>query len=43
LIGCAGLGAVALTRFGTRPYPLGIDPGGKIDIVIDAPPGDKLR
>jgi hypothetical protein len=23
LIACAGLGAVALTRFGTRPYPLG--------------------
>jgi hypothetical protein len=42
-ITCAGLGAVALTRFGTRNYPpvAGVS-GEKIEIVMDTMPEDDL-
>lgn len=40
-IGCAGLGAAALTRFGTRPYPVAVAGyGDKIDVVLDTLPSD---
>ena len=36
---CAGLGAVALTRFGSRPYPLwAADNGEKMDSVLETLP-----
>ncbi len=39
LIGCAGLGAVALTRFGTRPYPLVVaDNAEKVEVVLETLP-----
>jgi len=43
LVACAGLGAVALTRFGTRPYPAGgiEPPGDKVAQMIDMMPGDE--
>lgn len=34
-IGCAGLGAVALTKFGTRPYPVMVDNGEKVAAVLE--------
>lgn len=38
-IACGGLGAVALTRFGTRSYPLSAAGGeGKVDIVLETLP-----
>ena len=40
-VACGGLGAVALTRFGTRSYPLaaaGVD--SKVDIVLETLPDD---
>lgn len=39
-IGCAGLGAVALTKFGTRPYPVMADNGNgdKVAAVLDTLP-----
>ena len=40
-IGCAGLGAVALTRFGTKPYPMAAAAyGDKVDVVLDTLPSD---
>jgi hypothetical protein len=41
---CAGLGAVALTRFGTRTYPIpvGSSSSEKIEIVMDTLPEDDL-
>ena len=42
LIACAGLGAVALTRFGTRPYPLGGQTNGqKVAAAIELMPEDE--
>ena len=41
LICCAGLGAVALTRFGTRPYPMvavADDNSVKVDMVLETLP-----
>lgn len=39
LLACAGLGAVALTRFGTRPYPPGATTKGeKVAIVMETLP-----
>jgi cytoskeletal protein CcmA (bactofilin family) len=39
LFGCAGLGAVALTRFGTRVYPPGTDNNNaKVNIVLETLP-----
>ncbi len=39
LIGCAGLGAVALTRFGTRPYPpMASAVSEKVDSVLETLP-----
>ncbi len=39
LLGCAGLGAVALTRFGTRVYPPGTnDDSTKVNIVLETLP-----
>lgn len=39
LISCAGLGAVALTRFGTRSYPVGATGNGeKVEAVLETLP-----
>ncbi len=39
LIGCAGLGAVALTRFGTRSYPVvATDNEQKVEVVLETLP-----
>lgn len=43
LLACAGLGAVALTRFGTRPYPLTADDNGKKTAEILATLPDRDR
>jgi hypothetical protein len=42
LVACAGLGAVALTRFGTRPYPVGgaEPPSDKVAAVVEMLPDD---
>jgi hypothetical protein len=42
LIACAGLGAVALTRFGTRPYPVGGQEfeNDKVAAVVEMLPDD---
>jgi hypothetical protein len=41
LIGCAGLGAVALTRFGTRSYPvLATASGEKVETVLETLPDE---
>ena len=40
-IGCAGLGAAALTRFGTRAYPFGsVENDIKVDMVMETMPDD---
>jgi hypothetical protein len=43
LVGCAGLGAVALTRFGTRPYPAGgvEPPNDKVAEMVELLPDDE--
>jgi hypothetical protein len=38
VIGCAGLGAVALTKFGTRAYPVGMTNEEKIAAVLETLP-----
>ncbi len=41
LVGCAGLGAVALTRFGTRPYPVHAQAeGDKVAAVLEMLPDE---
>ncbi len=43
-IGCAGLGAATLTRFGTRPYPVGNgDVGIKVDMVNETIPEEDIN
>lgn len=38
---CVGLGAVALTRFGTRPYPVWVSENGeKVDTVLETLPDE---
>lgn len=43
LVACAGLGAVALTRFGTRPYPAGaLEPAAdKVAQAVEMMPDDE--
>ncbi|MFN2190063.1 MAG: hypothetical protein ACK2T3_14960 [Candidatus Promineifilaceae bacterium] len=41
-ITCAGLGAVALTRCGTRSYPPFVMRGEKVNIVVETLPEDEL-
>ncbi len=51
LIACVGLGAVALTKFGTRPYPLldegirilPVENGDKVTAVLNTLPEDDIR
>ncbi|MBX3058881.1 MAG: hypothetical protein KF770_20640 [Anaerolineae bacterium] len=51
LIACVGLGAVALTKFGTRPYPLldegirifPVENGEKVTAVLNTLPDDDIR
>jgi hypothetical protein len=38
VIACAGLGAVALTKFGTRAYPVGATNSDKIAAVLETLP-----
>jgi hypothetical protein len=38
VIGCAGLGAVALTKFGTQAYPVGMTNEEKIAAVLETLP-----
>lgn len=42
ILAFVGLGAAVLTRFGTRPYPPGSGPVGKIDAVLETLPKDDL-
>jgi hypothetical protein len=43
-IGCAGLGAAALTRFGTRSYPVrDSDLGIKVDMVMETTPDEDIN
>jgi len=42
-IGCAGLGAAALTRFGTRAYPVGaVENDIKVDMVMETMPVEDI-
>ena len=42
-IGCAGLGAAALTRFGTRAYPVGsVESDIKVDMVMNTMPDEDI-
>jgi MFS family permease len=41
IIGSAGLGAVALTKFGTRTYPLGSANGQKVAAVLETLPAEE--
>jgi hypothetical protein len=38
VVGSAGLGAVALTKFGTRNYPLGLSNEEKVAAVLETLP-----